>query len=247
LASFGDSGSLKPNHHEPVEGGTLKNPFSSMKKRVIISRLSARSPGIHQIWTRAIANTTVISNFAGINQLDLLRRLFGSLYISTEVYEEIQVGIEEGYQFYTGIDQMTYPFVHDGRIRLTSMAEDVELGSYGELPSRLHWGEASCLVVARHRGWLLLTDDRAARDKGDRLGIMVENSWLKMPCLPGKKRDYGKMRNKQAQPSSQPVKVAWLEVPLWLAINPSCISLRAIHALFPPRNVRKNWRSTASA
>lgn len=28
-----------------------------------------------------ISNTTVISNFASINQLDLLRRLFGALYI----------------------------------------------------------------------------------------------------------------------------------------------------------------------
>jgi hypothetical protein len=64
------------------------------------------------------------------------------------------------------------------------------------------------LVIARHRGWLLLTDDRAARGEGDRLGIKVENSWLKMPGFPGEKRDYGKRRNKQMQPSSRPVKVA---------------------------------------
>jgi predicted nucleic acid-binding protein len=123
-----------------------------------------------------IANTTVISNFASINQLDLLRQLFGALYISTEVYEEIQIGLEEGYQFYTGIDRMIHPFVHDGWIRLTSMADEAELGLYGELPSRLHRGEASCLVIARHRGWMLLTDDRIARDEGNRLGIMVSGS-----------------------------------------------------------------------
>jgi predicted nucleic acid-binding protein len=99
-----------------------------------------------------IANTTVISNFASINQLDLLRRLFGALYISTEVYEEIRIGLEEGYQFYAGIDQMIHPFVHDGWIRLTSMADQAEIALYGELPSRLHRGEASCLVIARHRG-----------------------------------------------------------------------------------------------
>jgi hypothetical protein len=61
-----------------------------------------------------IANTTVVSNFASINQLNLLRRLFGALYISTEVYDEIQSGLEEGYQFCTGIDQMIHPFVQDG-------------------------------------------------------------------------------------------------------------------------------------
>jgi predicted nucleic acid-binding protein len=123
-----------------------------------------------------IANTTLISNFASISQLDLLRRLFGALYISTEVYEEIQSRLEEGYQFYAGIDQMTHPFVHDGWIRLTSMADEAEIGLYGEIPSRLHRGEASCLVIARHRGWLLLTDDRAGCDEGIRLGIVASGS-----------------------------------------------------------------------
>jgi HEAT repeats len=56
------------------------------------------------------------------------------------------------------------------------MADQAEIALYGELPSRLHRGEASCLVIARHRGWMLLTDDRAARDEGNRLGIMVSGS-----------------------------------------------------------------------
>lgn len=56
------------------------------------------------------------------------------------------------------------------------MADQAEIALYGELPSRLHSGEASCLVIARQRGWMLLTDDRAARDEGNRLGIMVSGS-----------------------------------------------------------------------
>ena len=63
-----------------------------------------------------ISNTTVISNFASIGQLDVLRHLFGSLAISTEVYHEIQVGLEEGYRFYDEIDQLIRPFTHDGWI-----------------------------------------------------------------------------------------------------------------------------------
>lgn len=39
-----------------------------------------------------ISNTTVLSNFASVDRPDLLKRLFGSLYISLEVYEEIQAG-----------------------------------------------------------------------------------------------------------------------------------------------------------
>jgi predicted nucleic acid-binding protein len=56
------------------------------------------------------------------------------------------------------------------------MADQAEITLYGELPSRLHRGEASCLIIARHRGWLLLTDDRAARDEGVRLGTVVSGS-----------------------------------------------------------------------
>jgi predicted nucleic acid-binding protein len=40
-----------------------------------------------------IINTTVLSNFAIINELGLLRQLFGTIYIPTEVYEEIQIPI----------------------------------------------------------------------------------------------------------------------------------------------------------
>ena len=47
-----------------------------------------------------ITNTTVLSNFAVIGQLDLLRQLYGVIYIPIEVYEEMQAGLEEGYRFY---------------------------------------------------------------------------------------------------------------------------------------------------
>ena len=47
-----------------------------------------------------IVNTTVISNFASIGQLSLLERLYGVLYVSVEVHQEIQLGLEEGYRFY---------------------------------------------------------------------------------------------------------------------------------------------------
>ncbi|HEY89480.1 MAG TPA: hypothetical protein G4N98_07080 [Thermoflexia bacterium] len=61
-----------------------------------------------------IADTTVISNFAAIGQLNTLHQLFGTLYIPTEVYKEIQTGLQEGYLFYTGIEQYIYPFATEG-------------------------------------------------------------------------------------------------------------------------------------
>lgn len=127
-----------------------------------------------------ISNTTVISNFASIGQLELLRRLYETLYISTQVHKEIQTGLEEGYKFYTGIDQLIHPFVAQGWIRLTSMSDEEELRTFGMLPSHLHQGEASCLAIAHNRGWTLLTDDQAARKQAISLGIRLSGT---LGCL----------------------------------------------------------------
>ena len=78
-----------------------------------------------------IANTTVVSNFASIGRLDVLRQLYGTLYISTEVYREIQVGLEEGYRYYQGLDQLIHPLAAEGWIRLTSVTEEQELLHFG--------------------------------------------------------------------------------------------------------------------
>ena len=129
---------------------------------------------------RVIVNTTVISNFASIGQLDVLRQLYGALAMSTEVYDEIQAGLAEGYRFYEGIEQWVEPLAEGGWIHLTSLSHEQELRYFRELPTRLHRGEMSSLAIARHRGWLLLTDDRAARTEATRLGVLVSGS---LGCL----------------------------------------------------------------
>jgi predicted nucleic acid-binding protein len=123
-----------------------------------------------------IANTTVLSNFARIRQLALLRSLYGVLYISAEVYTEVQDGLDEGYAFYTGIEQLVYPLAADGWIHLTSMTDTEELRLFAAMPRGLHQGEASSLAIAAQRGWTLLTDDRAARREAARLGIRLSGS-----------------------------------------------------------------------
>ena len=112
---------------------------------------------------RAIFNTTVLSNFASIGQLDSLRLLFQHVYIPTAVYAEIQNGLEEGYTFFEGIENHIFPFVPEGWIQLAAVAEKEELRLLGTLPRHIHQGEAACLVIAHQRQWLFLTDDRAAR------------------------------------------------------------------------------------
>ncbi len=120
-----------------------------------------------------ISNTTVISNFAAINRLDILQALYKRLFISTDVYAEIQEGLDEGYSFYTHLNQFIAPFQPSGWIHLTGFASEMELHYLGTFPKRLHKGEASCLAIAKVRNWLLLTDDLAARQEAERLKIRL--------------------------------------------------------------------------
>ena len=123
-----------------------------------------------------ITDTTVLSNFASVGQVDLLRQLYAVLYLSTDVYAEVRAGLEEGYHFYDPLEQLIHPLNESGWLRLTGMSNEQELRFFGQLPSPLHRGEASCLAIARRRGWTLLTDDRAARDEARRLGIPVSGT-----------------------------------------------------------------------
>ena len=97
------------------------------------------------------ANTTVISNLASIDRLDLLRQLYRTLHIPIEVFSEIQDGLDEGYAFYTGIDRLVHPLNDEGWIHLTGLSED-ELRLFSRLPARLHKGEAACIAIANFRG-----------------------------------------------------------------------------------------------
>lgn len=123
-----------------------------------------------------ISNTTVLSNFAAIDQLEILRKLFGRLYLPTQVYDEIRAGLEEGYHFYNEIPQQIYPFKDDGWLNLISVTGEDEIRSLQNLPKSLHAGEAACLTIAHHRGWLLLTDDQAARKTAVQWDISLSGS-----------------------------------------------------------------------
>jgi predicted nucleic acid-binding protein len=127
-----------------------------------------------------ISNTTVLSNFAAIGALDRLRELYGEVYLSTEVYKEIERGLEEGYTFYSGIETILHPVCEDGWLRLTSLADDKEIELFSRMPGRLHAGEASCLAIAQQRGWLLLTDDKAARRHAENRQVVVSGT---LGCL----------------------------------------------------------------
>lgn len=127
-----------------------------------------------------ISNTTVLANFSAIAALDNLRKLFGEVFLSTEVYQEIQRGLEEGYSFYSGIEEVLHPIKENGWLRLTSLNTEREVLIFSSLPGQLHAGEASCLAIAQQRSWLFLTDDKAARREADKRRIAISGS---LGCL----------------------------------------------------------------
>lgn len=123
-----------------------------------------------------ISNTTLISNFAAIGRLNLLHLCWESLYISEQVFAEIQDGRMQGYTFYDNIEREISPFTPDGWLQLTSLQSPDEFRLFGELLGELHHGEAACLAIAAQRKWVFLSDDRAARQAAAKLSVPVSGT-----------------------------------------------------------------------
>jgi len=118
-----------------------------------------------------IANTTIISNFAGVRQLQLLQLLWKEIYLSDQVFNEIQAGLMQGYEFYDGIEQLIFPFSQTGWLHLTAPNTMDEFRTLAKLLEKLDGGEASCLAIACHRQWAFLSDDKAARKAAAALDV----------------------------------------------------------------------------
>jgi len=109
-----------------------------------------------------VSNTTPLIGLATIGRFDLLRRLFGRIYIAEAVYAEAVVaGREEG-----------------GAKREVSSAEWIEVKAAQDrlavevLLDELDLGEAETIVLAREMGadWVLM-DEKKGRRKLDQLGM----------------------------------------------------------------------------
>jgi len=120
-----------------------------------------------------IANNTVLSNFASIGQLDLLKRTFRILRISEEVWLEVKNGLEAGY-FYQD-DTLKAIQDKDAWIKIVMM-EDRERLDFMEFSQRLDHGESSSIAIARHRNLVFLTDDKRARKLAINKGVSVVGS-----------------------------------------------------------------------
>jgi predicted nucleic acid-binding protein len=79
-----------------------------------------------------IVNTTILSNFASVGRLDLLRSLLGPVYIATAVYAEVQEGLADGYQFYEAVTHEIQTPSAEPWLRLTAPTnEELQLKTRG--------------------------------------------------------------------------------------------------------------------
>jgi hypothetical protein len=120
-------------------------------------------------------NNTVLSNFARVDRLDILRMIFSKVYITPEVQQEVLRGVSAGYDFLERAQQKISPEAHRW-LQLTTYSNQTEEELFLALCQQLDFGEASCLAIAKPRGWLVLTDDSAARKVAKTLTIPVSGT-----------------------------------------------------------------------
>ncbi|MCI5131400.1 MAG: hypothetical protein D3904_07700 [Candidatus Electrothrix sp. EH2] len=63
-----------------------------------------------------------------------------------------------------------------GCVCLTSLTAPAELQTFDGLLAKLHTGEASCLLIALHREWVFLSDDKAARNAAIQADVGVSGT-----------------------------------------------------------------------
>lgn len=116
-----------------------------------------------------IGDTTVLNNFAQIRQPALLKLLFEPLFVSDSVLAELDRGVRLG----------LVPACDWSWLGVVSMTEAEHSESEG-LQGDLDPGESDCIAIAKARGLVLLTDDRAARHRGAHLGLQISGT---LGCL----------------------------------------------------------------
>lgn len=113
-----------------------------------------------------IVDNTVISNFAVIGKLELLKeKLANKLSITEEVKREFLIGIDKGIIPDTDISWLTI-------VNLTKDEEKL----FDKFCMRLGRGESSCLSIAVFRKWKFFTDDVDARNVAQRFEIPVSGT-----------------------------------------------------------------------
>jgi len=121
-----------------------------------------------------VLDTTVLSNFALIEGLALLERLYGHRACTAlAVVEEIRRGLAAGYSVLQHVERAFAPPVNAGWLKITPLTASPEQARYLELLDTLGPGEAACLALAERHRLVLASDDLAARHAATQIGVRL--------------------------------------------------------------------------
>lgn len=117
-----------------------------------------------------IFDCCVISNFAFSDSLDVIKVMYGDAALITNfVSVEIMRGIQRGHANLKLIQEA----IKSGWLKEKELKASEEKALFESLSVSLGLGEASCIAVAKKRGFLFACDDRAARREASLLGIKL--------------------------------------------------------------------------
>ena len=112
----------------------------------------------------------VISNFALSGSLSLLKRMFsGTSYITNFVSAEISRGMQGGHIELVSVKEA----LKTGWLKEIALEKEEEKALLDKLSISLGFGEASSIAIAKMRGYLFASDDKAARREAYHLGIAL--------------------------------------------------------------------------
>jgi len=109
----------------------------------------------------AIFDTDILSTFAKINRLDLIKRLFGMICITPMIKEELLAPLEYGYKFPLQI-------LSDSTVIIP---REGELSLYSNFRTKLGKGEAEAISIARTRKLSFATNDKIAQEIAKENGV----------------------------------------------------------------------------
>jgi predicted nucleic acid-binding protein len=115
--------------------------------------------------TTAIVDNTVLSNFAHVEKPELLRVTFDSLVVVQAVMDELAEGVRLG-----RVPLVDWSWLPTIELTAEEQAKAEELGQ------SLGKGEAACIALAQSHGWMVLTDDRDARQVARDAGVAVSGT-----------------------------------------------------------------------
>ena len=119
-----------------------------------------------------VVDTTVLSNLARANRINLLEKLHAQIAIPSQVHEEILKGIAAGYDFLEEADKI----VEADWAQLTTLEKKSERTLFRSLLDIVGYGEAAGIAIAKERNLVFFSDDRKARRVAQDQGVKISGT-----------------------------------------------------------------------